>query len=173
MRVWSLSQFLQLKTTKGIVNCSYWKWCHFSASYPPHVTFTGESNSSLVLYVNVKAWWRQTSWELYVCSPRKKSVTLKSSLLDRLLTTNVEHTYMYLTNNIYIYIYIYVYNYLKTSTVKGMTRTCCYMLQKYIEVTVLISTHCFIVTVKNSHDERPLLSNTKYQTAKCTKFKLL
>ena len=106
MRVWSLSQFLQLKTTKGIVNCSYWKWCYFSASYPPHVTFTGESNCSLVLYVNVKAWWRQTSWELYVCSPRKKSVNLKSSLLDRLRTTNVEHTYMYLTNNIYIYIHI-------------------------------------------------------------------
>ena len=88
---------------------------------PPHVTFTGESNCSLVLYVNVKAWWRQTSWELYVCSPRKKSVNLKSSLLDRLLTTNVEHTYMYLINNIYIYIhiyiYIYVYNYLKTSAV--------------------------------------------------------
>ena len=38
-----------------------------------------------------------------------------------------------------------------------MTRTCCYMLQKYIEVAVLITTHCFIVTAKKSHSERQLL----------------
>ena len=68
---------------------------NFIASYPPHLTFTSEPSSSLVLK-KCQSLVETDTLRVVCLFPKKKnrSVNLKSSLPDRLLTNNVEHTYM-------------------------------------------------------------------------------